>query len=216
MANCCIRFPSACGTGSLHWRAGVPLCLPRHSNTGKGFALFPQGRDISEWALLSCVSLVVCMLWLWGGGEIGGLMPTIITLITWMQNTVLKMHLATLKSLGACSVLDRPPGLSLPQTCEHCVLQPAEEKSQKEQKISSALDGFSARAALSEEQVCGCRRGITAKFTREVNWMDSPHESRLGTRCWCPRLWKDQSCSSKVLLVGDSWGGSGGRLGKGG
>lgn len=43
------------------------------------------------------------------------------------------------------------------------------------------LDGFSSRAALSEEQVYGCWRGIVAKFTQEVNWMDSLHESRLET-----------------------------------
>lgn len=43
------------------------------------------------------------------------------------------------------------------------------------------MGGFSARAALSEEQGCGWRRGIAAKFPREVNWMGSPHESGLET-----------------------------------
>lgn len=61
------------------------------------------------------------------------------------------------------------------------MLQPAEEKSRREQKISVALDGFRARAALSEEQVYACRRGIIAKLTWEVNWMDSLHESQPET-----------------------------------
>lgn len=66
----------------------LPLCLPQRSNTGKGSSLFPQGRDTAGWAFLFCVSLVLCVLW--GGGNWckSCLMTTIITVITWMQNTV--------------------------------------------------------------------------------------------------------------------------------
>lgn len=98
------------------------------------------------------------------------------------------MWLATPKSFGglprqACWAV--PPGLSFTreglQSYKQRVLQPAEEKSWREWKISVVLDGFRARAALSEEQVWRCRRGIAAKFSREVNWMDSQHESGLET-----------------------------------
>lgn len=112
-----------------------------------------------------------------------------------------------------------PPGLrgcEGPQNCKQCVLQPAEEKSRREQKISVALDGFRARAALSEEQVYACRRGIIAKLTWEVNWMDSLHESQPETGTGALGHWKTgpaaaKCCCFEELLVGDTQGdGAGG------
>jgi len=73
------------------------------------------------------------------------------------------------------------------------------------------LDDFSARAALSEEQVCRCRRGIVAKFTQEVIWMDSAHESGLETGTGALGCRKTgpagaKCCCFEELLVGATWG----------
>lgn len=140
----------------------------------------------------------------------------IITVITRIQSTSLRRGWQHWNPWGAAQVVCWAglPGLGFickgPQNCEQCVLQPAKEKSQREQ-ISAVLDGSSARAALSAVQVCGCRSGIVAKFTQEVNWTDSPYKSWIETGTGALGCWKTGPAAAKCccfgeLLVGDTWG----------
>lgn len=141
----------------------------------------------------------------------------IISVITAIQSTLLRCGWQHWNPWGAAQAVCYAghPGLSFmcegPQNCEQCVLQPAKEKSQREQKISAVLDGSSARAALSAVQVCGCRWGSVAKFTQEVNWMDSPYKNWIETGTGALGCWKTGPAAAKCccfgeLLVGDTWG----------